>query len=108
MSREAFKKVTDLGTATVGGQQLAPLLGAAWTSARHRRAPGPAGAGRDPQDATYDVWLDSQGRMARFEMLVKSVHADDGDLLRLRRRAAHVVAPPASAMPRCRGISTAS
>jgi hypothetical protein len=54
-----------------------------------------------PKTATYDAWLDSQGRMARFSMLMKNAikmsatYSDYGT-------AAHIVAPPAAdvlAMP---------
>lgn len=100
MSAKVFKKVTDRGEVTVGGQQLHHYtvqmdLGAA---AKLPNLPTTAAL---PKTATYDVWLDSQGRMARFSMLMRNAlkmsatYSDYGT-------AAHIVAPPAAdvlAMP---------
>jgi hypothetical protein len=93
MSAQVFKKVTDRGTTTIGGQELhhySVLMDLG-------KAPQVKGlpAGSTPKVATYDVWLDSEGRMARFVMLVKksmrvtATYSDFGS-------AAHVVAPPAA------------
>jgi hypothetical protein len=100
MSPKVFKKVTDRGQVTVGGQQLHHYtvqmdLGAAV------KIPNLPTTAALPKTATYDVWLDSQGRMARFSMLMRNAlkmsatYSDYGT-------AAHIVAPPAAdvlAMP---------
>jgi hypothetical protein len=93
MSPGVFKKVTDRGTSTIGGQELhhySVLLDLS-------KAPQLKGlpAGSTPQVATYDVWLDSEGRLARFVMMVKNsmkITASYSDY----GTAAHVVPPPAS------------
>ncbi len=94
MSPKAFKKVTDRGVVTVGGQQLHHYTVQMDLRAAGKLAHLPATAAM-PRTATYDAWLDSQGRMARFSMLMKNA-------LKLSARysdygtAAHIVAPPAA------------
>ena len=93
MSARLFKKVTDRGTSTVRGQELHHYSVLMDLSKAPQLKGLPAGA--TPQVATYDVWLDSEGRMARFVMLAKKsmrVTANYSDF----GTAAHVVAPPAA------------
>jgi len=94
LSPKVFKKVVDHGTTTVGGQQLHHYMVLMDLSKAPKLQGMPAGAAA-PKLATYDVWLDSEGRLARFVMLVKkslrltATYSDYG-------AAAHVAAPPAS------------
>jgi hypothetical protein len=94
LSPRVFKKVLDRGTVTVGGKQLHHYTVLMDLSKAPKLKGMPAGAAV-PKVATYDVWLDSEGRMARFVMLVKksmrltATYSGYGT-------AAHVVAPPAS------------
>ena len=103
MSARVFKKVTDRGTSTVRGQELHHYSVLMDLSKAPQLKGLPAGA--TPQVATYDVWLDSEGRMARFVMLVKkstritATYSDYGS-------AAHVVAPPATEVTTLPGTST--
>ncbi len=93
MSARVFKKVTDRGTATVGGQQVHHYTVLMDLSKAPTLKGMPTGAA-SPKVATYDVWLDSEGRIVRFVMLVKksmrlsATYSGFGT-------AAHVVAPPA-------------
>jgi hypothetical protein len=94
LSPKVFKKVTDRGVVTVGGQRLHhyTVLMDVHAAATMPHLPATAAL---PRTATYDVWLDSQGRMARFSMLIKNAlkmtasYSDYGT-------AAHIVAPPAA------------
>jgi hypothetical protein len=103
MSARVFKKVTDRGTSTVRGEELHHYSVLMDLS----KAPQLKGlpAGTSPKVATYDVWLDSEGRMARFVMLVKkstritATYSDYGS-------AGHVVAPPAAEVTALPGAST--
>ena len=93
MSARLFKKVTDRGTSTIRGQELHHYSVLMDLSKAPQLKGLPAGA--TPQVATYDVWLDSEGRMARFVMLAKKsmrITANYSDF----GTAAHVVAPPAA------------
>ena len=95
MSPRAFRSVTDLGSETVGGRQLEHYrvvvdVGAA--SQVFKNLPSRASL---PKTMTYDMWLDSENRMARFKMLMKKVtqvtasYSDYG-------ADVHITAPPAS------------
>lgn len=94
MSAKVFKKVTDRGTSTVRGQELHHYSVLMDLSEARSIKGLPAGVAR-PKAATYDVWLDGEGRIVRFAMLVKGS-------MRLTASysgfgsAAHVVAPPAA------------
>jgi hypothetical protein len=100
MSPKVFKKVTDRGEVTVGGQRLHHYTVQMDLRAAAKIPHLPTTAAM-PKTATYDVWLDGQGRMARFSMLMRNAlkmsatYSDYGT-------AAHIVAPPAAdvlAMP---------
>ncbi len=103
MSARVFKKVTDHGTSTIRGQQLHHYSVLMDLSKAPQLKGLPAGAS-PPKVATYDVWLDSEGRMARFVMLVKkstritATYSDYGS-------AEHVVAPPAADVTALPGTS---
>jgi hypothetical protein len=72
MSPDAFKKVTYVGTDTVGGQQLKHYTVDLDTSAIPMLKGLPSSATASmPKSMGYDLWLDDQGRMAQFKMLVK-------------------------------------
>jgi hypothetical protein len=73
MSADAFKKVTDLGPETVGGQQVRHyrvLLDTKAATSMLKNLPSTASM---PKSMDYDLWLDSQDRIARFKMLMKNV-----------------------------------
>ena len=84
----------DRGTSTVGGQQLHHYSVLMDLSKAPRLKGLPAGT-PTPKAAAYDVWLDSEGRLARFGLLVKNsmrltaTYSDYGS-------APRVVAPPAA------------
>ena len=94
MSAQVFKKVLDRGTTTVAGRELHHYTVLMDLSKAPTIKGMPAGVAT-PKVATYDVWLDSDGRVARFAMVIKksmrltATYSDFGS-------AAHVVAPPAS------------
>ena len=94
LSAKAFTKVVDHGTTTVHGRELHHYSVLMDLSKASQLKGMPAGAAR-AKVATYDVWLDSDGRVAKFAMVVKKLmrltasYSDYGT-------AAHVVAPPAS------------
>jgi hypothetical protein len=100
MSPRVFSQVTDRGVTTVGGQWLHHYTVRMNLHAAGKLPNLPATA-QLPRSASYDAWLDSQGRMARFTLKVKNAvamsarYSDYGT-------AAHIVAPPAAdilAMP---------
>ena len=73
ISPEAFQKVTDLGPQTVGGQRLEHykvVLDTHAATSMFKNLPSTASL---PKTLSYDMWLDSQNRMARFKMLMKNV-----------------------------------
>jgi hypothetical protein len=73
MSADAFKKVTDLGTETVAGQQVRHyrvLLDTQAATSMLKNMPSTASM---PKTMNYDLWLDSQDRIVRFRMLMKNV-----------------------------------
>jgi hypothetical protein len=94
LSPKVFKKVVDRGTVTIGGQELHHYSVLMDLSKAPRLEGMPSGAAA-PKVATYDVWLDGEGRMARFTMLIKksmrltATYSGYGT-------AAHVAAPPSS------------
>jgi hypothetical protein len=75
MSPDAFKKVTDLGAETVGGQQLEHYRINLDTAAATKMFQNLPRSGATPKTLIYDLWLDSQSRLARFKMVVKGVSA---------------------------------
>jgi hypothetical protein len=73
MSSDTFRKVTDLGSETVDGQTLEHYTVVLDTSAAGNLLGGmPSSAGL-PKTISYDIWLDDQDRMAKFEMTMKKV-----------------------------------
>jgi hypothetical protein len=104
MSPRAFRKITDHGVSSVKGQQLHHYTAQIDLSAA-RKIPNLPSTAALPKSATYDVWLDDQGRFARFRMFMKNTmrmtatYSDYGS-------AAHVVAPPASDVVAMPGTST--
>jgi hypothetical protein len=90
-----FKHVTGLGAATVGGRRLHHYRAIVDVRAQSKLASLPKLPHVAlPKTATYDVWLDDQGRMARFAMVMgrsmtmSATYTDYGT-------APHVTAPPA-------------
>ena len=101
MSPDAFRKVTDLGRQSVGGRDLEHFKVVLDTHAATQMFDNLPSTASLPKTVTYDLWLDSQNRMAKFKMLMKKVsqvtatYSDYG-------AEVHIVAPPASqvmAMP---------
>lgn len=95
LSPDMFRKVTDLGTETVGGRSVEHfrvVLDAGAASQLVKKLPSTASL---PKTMTYDMWLDSEDRMAKFTMLMKRVsrvtatYTDYG-------ADVHISAPPAS------------
>jgi len=97
MSPHAFRKVTDLGPQTIHGQQLERYRVTVDTSAATKMFQNLPSTSSLPKSITYDLWLDGQGRMARFTMLMKNVsrvtatYTDYG-------ADVHISAPPSSAI----------
>ena len=104
MSPRGLRRITDHGVSTVQGQQLHHYTVQMNLSAM-RKIPNLPATASLPKTATYDVWLDDQGRIARFEMLMRNTmrmtaaYSDYG-------AAAHVVAPPASDVVAMPGMSS--
>ena len=73
MSPRTFRKVTDLGSQTIGGRQLEHYRVVLDTSAATSMFQNLPSTASLPKTMTYDLWLDSQNRMARFKMLMKKV-----------------------------------
>ena len=74
MSPDVFKKVVYDGTETVGGQQLKRYSVTLDTTAVPMLKGMPSSSTASlPKTMTYDLWLDDQGRMAQFKMLMKKV-----------------------------------
>jgi hypothetical protein len=74
MSPDVFKKVVFRGTQTVNGQQLQRYTVTLDTTAVPMLQGMPKSATASlPKSMTYDLWLDDQGRMAQFKMLMKKV-----------------------------------
>jgi hypothetical protein len=95
MSPDTFRRVTDLGRETVGGQPLEHYRVVLDTHAATQILKNLPSTASLPKTMTYDMWLDSQDRMARFTMLMKKVsrvtatYSDYG-------ADVHITAPPAS------------
>jgi hypothetical protein len=73
MSPNAFQKVTYVGTESVGGQQLKHYSVVLDTSAATSMFKGMASSASLPKTMAYDLWLDDQNRMAKFEMKMKKL-----------------------------------
>jgi hypothetical protein len=74
MSPDVFKKVVYRGTESIGGQQLKRYSVTLDTTAVPMLKGMPSSSTASlPKVMTYDLWLDDQGRMARFKMLMKKV-----------------------------------
>jgi hypothetical protein len=73
MSPDVFRKVTYLGTESVGGQQLKRYRVVLDASAAAKMLKGMPSTASLPKTMTYDLWLDDQTRMAKFEMKMKKV-----------------------------------
>jgi len=73
ISPDAFRKVTDLGSETVGGRQLEHYRVVVDTGAATSMLKNLPSTATLPKTMAYDMWLDSQDRMARFTMLMKKV-----------------------------------
>ncbi|HEY3531400.1 MAG TPA: hypothetical protein VGK78_19815 [Nocardioides sp.] len=95
LSPDTFRKVTDLGQATIGGQQVEHYRVVLDTHAATQMFKNLPSTASLPRTMTYDLWLDSQDRMARFTMLMKNVsritatYTDYG-------ADVHISAPPAA------------
>ncbi len=105
ISPDAFKKVTDLGSESIGGQDLhhyRVVLDTHAATSMLKNLPSTASL---PKTMAYDMWLDSQDRMARFKMLLKNVsqvtatYTDYG-------ADVHITAPPASQITEIPGSSS--
>jgi hypothetical protein len=104
MSPDSFRKVTDLGSQTVGGRRLEHyrvVIDTKAASSVFKNLPATASL---PKTLTYDMWLDGDSRMAKFTMLMKKVskmsatYSDYG-------ADVHITAPPASQVTELPGSS---
>jgi hypothetical protein len=74
MSPDVFKKVVYRGTQAIDGRQLKRYNVTLDTTAVPMLKGMPASATASlPKTMTYDLWIDDQGRMAQFKMLMKKV-----------------------------------
>jgi LppX_LprAFG lipoprotein len=74
LSPDVFKKVVYDGTETVRGQQLKRYSVTLDASSVPMLKGMPSSSTASlPKTMTYDMWLDDQGRMAQFKMLMKKV-----------------------------------
>ncbi|MBO0843840.1 MAG: LppX_LprAFG lipoprotein [Nocardioides sp.] len=73
MPAKAFRKVTDLGRQTVDGQTLEHYRVDLDTSAAGKLLGDLPSSASLPSNIGYDVWLDDQNRMVKFEMTMKKV-----------------------------------
>jgi hypothetical protein len=73
ITADAFKKVTDLGPEAVGGQQREHYRVTLDTAAATKIFGNLPSTASMPKTLTYDLWLDGEGRMSRFTMLLKNV-----------------------------------
>nr|AIA11701.1 Unknown Function [uncultured bacterium] len=105
MSPDSFRKVTDLGSQTVGGRQLEHYRVAIDTKAASSVFKNLPSTASLPKTMTYDMWLDGESRMAKFTLLMKKVskvtatYADYG-------ADVHITAPPASQITELPGATT--
>jgi hypothetical protein len=95
MSPDAFQKVTDLGSESVGGRQLEHYRVVLDTGVASRMFQDLPSTASLPKTMTYDMWLDSEDRMARFRMLMKRVTAVSATYSDYGADV-HITAPPAS------------
>jgi hypothetical protein len=95
MSPDAFQKVTDLGQESVGGQSLEHYRVVLDTAAATKMLGNMPSSAAMPKTLNYDMWLDSQHRMAKFTMKMKNTltmtatYSDYGTDV-------NITAPPAS------------
>jgi hypothetical protein len=73
LSPDTFRKVTDLGSESVGGRQLEHYRVVLDTGAVSQVFKGLPSSASLPKTVTYDLWLDGADRMAKFEILMKKV-----------------------------------
>jgi hypothetical protein len=74
MSPDVFKKVVYRGTQAIDGRQLKRYTVTLDTTAVPMLKGMPESATASlPKTMTYDLWIDDQGRMAQFKMLMKKV-----------------------------------
>jgi hypothetical protein len=78
MSPDAFRKVTDLGSETLDGRQVEHYRVTVDVAAATKMFQNLPSTASLPKSMTYDMWLDSQNRMARFNMVMKGVTAVKG------------------------------
>lgn len=93
MSPRMFRSVTDHGVTTVHGQQVHHY--SARMNLRAVRALHLGTTTALPRTASYDVWLDGQGRLARFRMRMGRTGAVTGTYSHYGM-AVHIVPPPAA------------
>jgi hypothetical protein len=76
LSPDVYRKVTDLGSQTVHGQKTEHYrVLADVRAAGHELLQNLPSTVSLPKTMTYDVWLDGNGRMAQFKVLMKKVSA---------------------------------
>ncbi len=103
LSPKVFRKVTDRGTVTVHGQEL-HRYSVQLDLTQAPRLRGVPSSAAMPKSAEYDVWLDREGRMVRFSMLMKNTmrmtatYSDFG-------APARIVAPPSADVVEMPGMS---
>jgi hypothetical protein len=73
LSPDTFQKVTDLGSDSVGGEQVEHYRVVLDTNVASQMLKNLPSTASLPRTVTYDMWLDSQDRMAKFTMLMKKV-----------------------------------
>ena len=104
MSPDAFRKVTDLGTQTLGGRQVEHYRVIVDTSAATQMLKNLPSTASMPKTVTYDMWLDGDNRVAKFTTLLKKVsrmtatYSDYG-------ADVHITAPPPSQVTELPGSS---
>jgi hypothetical protein len=105
MSPDAFRKVTDLGSQTVGGRQLEHYRVVFDTKAAANVFENLPSTASLPKTISYDLWLDGQDRMAKFTMLMKKVSKVTATYSRYGADV-HITAPPASQVTELPGTTT--
>jgi hypothetical protein len=105
ISPDSFRKVTDLGSQTLGGRRVEHyrvVVDTAGASQAFKNLPSTASL---PKTLTSDIWLDSQDRTAKFTMLMKKVsrvtatYSDYG-------AEVHITAPAPSRVTQLPGSTT--
>jgi hypothetical protein len=105
LSPDTFRKVTDLGSESVGGRQLEHYRVVIDTGAASKMFGSLPSSASLPKTMSYDMWLDSSDRMAKFTMLMKKVskitatYTDYG-------ADVNITAPPASQVTEMPGGSS--